>query len=535
DLVLRPRRCGKSTMLQMLNSFFRVPRDGDPDPRLLFAGLDIARRQDICTEHMGKYPVIFCDFKSLTSDSWEGMLSAFSDLVSELYAKWEDCLLQSLRPSQRRYFESILDMTATKDELMRSLYKLTLFLADKFRRNVIVLIDEYEAPNNRAYEHGYFKDANDFFGRGVLPNLLKSNKNLQYAVLVGVTPTAKSGWYSGLNNLQTHALHSRNSPFAGMLMFTEPEVIRLITLAKTELKLADLKAQYNSYIAAGQISVYNPVSVMSALKTSEIKNFWVATGEYPLLSKQFPDDDFDVIEVLLTGAEIEFVLMEDVTFTSSTLSKDATLTLLYYAGYLTMTGNGRAKIPNPEVMTDWARWITGAIEPRASDVVLKTCVEGPIRDFTAKWPNFMQQNLDPKLVGKARGAVSNKTPEKIYHVFFLGLMLSTRAKGWEVSIEPRTGSGFVDIRLRHRRKRMAVLIELKSSEKRENMERDANRGLDQIVENNYRNPEGLLNICTLREYGIAGFHLDSYVRGRYLELDGQNQWVEKDDPVMSVS
>ena len=86
------------------------------------------------------------------------MLSAFSDLVSDLYAKWEDCLVQSLRPSQRRYFESILNMTATKDELMGSLYKLTLFLADKFRRNVIVLIDEYEAPNNRAYEHGYFND-----------------------------------------------------------------------------------------------------------------------------------------------------------------------------------------------------------------------------------------------------------------------------------------------------------------------------------------------------------------------------------------
>ncbi|KAK2459529.1 hypothetical protein APHAL10511_008453 [Amanita phalloides] len=431
DLVLRPRRCGKSTMLQMLNSFFRVPRDGDLDPRLLFAGLDIARRQDICTEHMGKYPVIFCDFKNLASDSWEGMLLAFSNLISELYAKWRDCLVQSLMPSQRRYFESILNMTATKDELMMSLYKLTLFLADKFHRNVIVLIDEYEAPNNRAYEHGYFNDANVFFGHGVLPILLKLNESLEYAVLVGVTPTAKSGWYSGLNNLQLHALHTKNSPFAGMLMFTEPEVIKLKMLVNSSLEITDLRAHYNSYVAAGDISVYNPISVMSALETSEIKNFWVATGEYPLLSKQFLDDDFDVIEVLLTGAEIEFVLMEDVTFTSSTLSKDVTLTLLYYAGYLTMTGNGRVKIPNLEVMTDWASWITGAVEPRASDLVLKTCVEGPIRDFTAKWPNFMQQHFDPKLVGKARDAASNKTLEKIYHVFFLGLMLSTRVKGWE--------------------------------------------------------------------------------------------------------
>ena len=65
--------------------------------------------------------------------------------------------------------------------------------------------------------------------------------------------------------------------------------------------------------------------------------------------------------------------------------------------------------------------------------------------------------------------------------------------------------------------------------------RDANKALDQIVEKNSRNPGGLPNICTLREYGMAGFHPDSYVIGRYLELDGQNQWVEKDDPMMIVS
>ena len=98
---------------------------------------------------------------------------------------------------------------------------------------------------------------------------------------------------------------------------------------------------------------------------------------------------------------------------------------------------------------------------------LKTCVDGPVSNFTAKWPNFMQQQLDPKLVGKERGAVSRKTPERIYHIMFWGLMQSLRAKGWEVSIEPRAGGGYIDIRLRHRRKRMAVLIELKSSESKE--------------------------------------------------------------------
>jgi hypothetical protein len=84
---------------------------------------------------------------------------------------------------------------------------------------------------------------------------------------------------------------------------------------------------------------------------------------------------------------------------------------------------------------------------------------------------------------------------------------------------------------------MAVLIELKSSEKQGDMERDANKALKQIEEEekNYRNSEGLASIRTLREYGIAGFHLSSHLEGRYLELGDQNQWVEKDDPMMSVS
>jgi hypothetical protein len=195
----------------------------------------------------------------------------------------------------------------------------------------------------------------------------------------------------------------------------------------------------------------------------------------------------------------------------------------------------RFKIPNLEVMTYWARWIISGVE--SWDNILQTCVEGPVSDFTAKWPNFMQQQLDAKLVGKARDAVSHKTLERIYHVLFWGLMQSLGMEGWKVSIEPRaaSGGGYVDIRLCHRKKHAGVLIKLKSSEKKEDMARDADKALNQIEEMNYRNPEGLPNIHTLREYGIAAFHLSSYIKGRYLELNGLNQWVEKDDPMMRVS
>lgn len=147
-------------------------------------------------------------------------------------------------------------------------------------------------------------------------------------------------------------------------------------------------------------------------------------------------------------------------------------------------------------------WRCGTLRQYSRD-----CVEGPISDFEVKWPNFMQQFLDPKLVGKTQGAISRSTPEKIYWVL-LGLLEFLRAKGWEVIIiEARAGYGYVDLN------RSAKL----SSESEGRLERDANRALEQVVEKNHRNPEGLWNIRTLREYGIACFHLNSCVKGRYLK------------------
>lgn len=192
---------------------------------------------------------------------------------------------------------------------------------------------------------------------------------------------------------------------------------------------------------------------------------------------------------------------------------------------------GRFKVPNREVMVDWARWVTGGVESYTD--ILDVCVGGHVSTFEERWPIFMQQYLDPKAVVKLRDAVSFKTPEKIYHVYFLGLMHFLRPKGWEVSIEPRAGGGYVDIRLISRKKGSAVLMELKSSEKLEHIERDAGKALDQIIDKNYRN-QGLLNIRILREYGIASYHLASCVKCRYLELDAQSRWIEKEDPAMRI-
>jgi PD-(D/E)XK nuclease superfamily len=193
--------------------------------------------------------------------------------------------------------------------------------------------------------------------------------------------------------------------------------------------------------------------------------------------------------------------------------------------------SGKLKIPNKEVLDGWSTWITETVA--GIDNILLACVDGPVSEFVDRWPSFMQSTLDPKLVAKDRGTASQTTPERLYHAFLLGLLRGLPALGWKVDIESegRAGLGFVDIRITSTQQQSAVLIELKSSDKSQFLARDADRALEQIESQNYRNLDQLNGIVRLREYGIANFHLESVVKGRYLTRSA-SRWVEGDDPAV---
>ena len=195
----------------------------------------------------------------------------------------------------------------------------------------------------------------------------------------------------------------------------------------------------------------------------------------------------------------------------------------------------RIKIPNREVMNDWAQWIVNNVGDEGDNLgtnkdIADECVKGPVNNFQQRWPDFMQHHLSPKSVAKDRSAKSPKTPERIYQVFLFALMLCLEAKGWEVTIEEPAGEGYADVRLVSKKTESAVLIEVKSSEKAAHIQRDAKVGLKQIEVKNYRNSEGLQGVRVLREYGIGCYHLKSHVEGQYLELDTQGCWEKKADP-----
>ena len=132
--------------------------------------------------------------QKINGTSWDGMLASFKRMVSLLYQDWRVYLWDSLSEPNQKSFQSLENEEASDATLRGSLELLSQLLATKSGRQVIVLIDEYEVPNNRAYELDFFKQvrplhppqlhsrlttlmqANEFFGRGVLPALLKVAK-----------------------------------------------------------------------------------------------------------------------------------------------------------------------------------------------------------------------------------------------------------------------------------------------------------------------------------------------------------------------
>jgi len=94
----------------------------------------------------------------ITGTSYHVMLDSFKDMVSSLYKSWKGYLWDSLGPEDQNDFQSFVEEKASDAKLSASLKRLSSFLAKKSGRKVIVLIDEYEVPNNCASEYGFLKE-----------------------------------------------------------------------------------------------------------------------------------------------------------------------------------------------------------------------------------------------------------------------------------------------------------------------------------------------------------------------------------------
>ncbi len=198
-LFTRPRRFGKTLNMSMLKYFFDIRNN--EENRKLFNGLDIENSKYI--DEQGKYPTILISLKGIKGNTWQENLTQLKILIRELYNEFE-YIREVLNESELKVFDNIW-LGEKNGEYTNSLKNLTAFLYKYYKKEVVLLIDEYDIPLITAYKYGYYDEAINFY-KIFLGEALKTNQYLKMGVLTGIIRVIKAGIFSDLNNLKVSLL-----------------------------------------------------------------------------------------------------------------------------------------------------------------------------------------------------------------------------------------------------------------------------------------------------------------------------------------
>ena len=262
-LFTRPRRFGKTLNMSMLKSFFEIGTD-----KTLFDGLYISGNKVLCDEHMGKYPVIFLSFKGvegLTYDeAFDALVRVIGKEISRVSFLADSDKLTMLEREQYKGLTIIEDgsFVFSKDKLISSLQLLSQMLYKHYGQKVVILIDEYDVPLDKAFQNGYYKEMVSLI-RGLFGQALKTNEFLQFAVLTGCLRLSKESIFTGLNNFEINSIVDidHDEQFG----FTDDEVMKLLSDYDRSERYHDAKEWYDGY-HFGNADIYCPWDVINFAK-----------------------------------------------------------------------------------------------------------------------------------------------------------------------------------------------------------------------------------------------------------------------------
>ena len=476
-LFTRPRRFGKTLNMSMLKYFFDIRED--EDNKKLFNNLYI-KKSPVFVEQ-GKYPVIFISLKGLIGDTLEKLIDSLKIKISKLFAEYRD-LIEKLDKFDTALFEKmILREDISEAELSEALLTLTDILCRYYKKQVIVLIDEYDAPLTYAYGHGYYKEAVEFF-KTLYSNVLKTNSNLKMGVLTGAIRVAQAGIFSDLNNIETHTiLDEAYDEYFGLL---ENEVENALIEYKVEDKLEDVKSWYDGY-KFGNMEVYNPWSILKYIKYKKLDAYWINTSGNALIKELLLLSDgtvFEDLDDLVRGQEKIIYVNENIAL-GNDLDPNRLWELMLFSGYLTVKEkiNNESyliKIPNKEIQSFFKGLFAEIVFKEKSNITsMKAALE-------SKDINTIVRILEKVVLNAMSFYDTNKKLENPYQTLLAGFFYALDAY-YEMKPNSETGYGRADIVLIPRnRKWSGYIFELKRA-KTQNLEKEASKALEQIEKKKY--------------------------------------------------
>ena len=506
NLFTRPRRFGKTLNMSMLKSFFEIGTD-----KTLFDQLYIAANKELCEEYMGQYPVIFLSLKGVEGLNFEEAKSMLKITIrTEAQRHYELKKSEKVSEENRKLFNDIL--SGEDERIEDSLRMLSQILFEHYGKKSIILIDEYDVPLDKAFQHGYYKEMVSLL-RGLFGQALKTNEFLQFAVLTGCLRVSKESIFTGLNNFKV--LSIADVRFDEQFGFTDEEVRKLLKDYNLEDYFSEAKEWYDGY-HFGNADIYCPWDVINYVEhlrydpEAEPEAFWINSSGNDLVKRFVAKADQttkDEIEQLIAGDVIEKKIRQDLTYDEIDQSIDNLWSVLFTTGYLTQTGRAergiyKLMIPNKEVrevfIDQIQQWFDQTVvndEDRMSSFY-QSFAQGKAKDVQDQLTSILAETISI-LDTKAR----NEEKENFYHGMMLGLLRNHR--NWIVKSNVESGEGFVDILIKPEDPDEGILIELKYSKTFDGLEKACERAMEQVKNRRYDEALREEGRCHILAYGIA--------------------------------
>ena len=474
NLFTRPRRFGKSLNMDMLKSFFEIGGDA-----ALFDGLQISRDVELCRQYMGKYPVLFLSLKDVEGGDLNTAYDNLGILISEEAARF-DFLLESERLTKEdkakllRLIEGGFEKKAT---LYSSLKILTRLLHRHYAMPVIVLIDEYDVPLDKAYQDGYYPQMVSLI-RSLFSQVLKTNPDLYFAVVTGCLRIAKESIFTGLNHFKIRTISDIDC--AEYFGFTDDEVRKMLEYYGVEERISDIKEWYDGY-RFGTTDVYCPWDVINqcdkfrADKNARMESHWENSSN--AIIQNIIEDATEAtkaeIEALISGECVEKELVPELTYTDLD-SRDIDVrqtylwSVLFATGYLTDAGAPEGErhklvIPNREVLGIYEKKIRSWFRVKVTSDgeswkrFCNAVRQGDGAELETVFDQFMKESISIRDT-----CTKKEMKENFYHGMLLGLL---KAEGnFIVKSNAESGIGYTDIMVVVPGEKTGCIIEVKYAE-----------------------------------------------------------------------
>ena len=472
-LFIRPRRFGKTLNMLTLKYFFDI--ENKEENRKLFKNLYIEKSEYF--KEQGQYPVIFISLKGLKEKTWENCFNEIKALISKLYNEFE-FIKKVLNESELNIFDKIW-LKKDDGEYTNALKNLTSFLYKYYKKEVILLIDEYDAPLINAYEYGYYDEAILFF-KVFYGEALKTNLYLRTGIMTGIIRVIKAGIFSDLNNLKIYSILDKEySDFFG---FTQEEVKKALEDFNIEYELPEVKSWYDGY-KFGNSEVYNPWSILNFLQHKELEAYWVKTSSNFLIKEALKNVNLDVkesLENLFNGENVEEVITGNSDL-SSLLSYHDIWELLLFSGYLTIDKKIDKKLyslrlPNREIKELFKdEFIDISFGESQFIKTMESLKRNKLEDF--------EKNLQKILLNST--SYQDTKNEDFYHGLILGMTLYLDSQ-YYVTSNKESGLGRYDVTIEPKNKNnKGYILEFKVTKNEEDLEKEAKQAIEQIISKKY--------------------------------------------------